>query len=107
ARVLQLARRLSRGAARGLGPEEEEDEEEEGCPKHREPLELFCQEDAAALCAICRESRAHRAHSVLPLPEAARRYKEQIQARLQTLKEEREKLLELREAEMGRIRELW
>ncbi|NWZ88418.1 TRI27 protein, partial [Poecile atricapillus] len=96
-RVLEIARRLSRGEALGSG-----DEEEEGCRRHREPLEVFCKEDGALLCAICRESRAHRAHTVLPVPEAVREFKEQIQARLQTLKDDREKLLEFREAEMRR-----
>ncbi|NWT26906.1 TRI26 protein, partial [Cardinalis cardinalis] len=97
-RVLELARRLSRGEALGTG----EEEEEEVCQRHREPLEVFCKEDGALLCAICRESRAHRAHTVLPLPEAAREFEEQIQAGLQTLKDDRDKLLELREAEMRR-----
>ncbi|XP_036261326.2 E3 ubiquitin-protein ligase TRIM7-like [Molothrus ater] len=101
-RVLELARRLSRGEALGT-QEDEEQEEGEMCQRHREPLELFCKEDGALLCAICRESRAHRAHAVLPLPEAARDFEEQIQAGLQTLKDERDKLLELREAEMRRI----
>ncbi|NXG25241.1 TRI27 protein, partial [Grallaria varia] len=96
ARVLGIARRLARG-----GPEEEE-EREEGCQKHQEPLELFCREDRALLCGVCRESRAHRAHEVLPAGEALRGYKEQILARLQTLRDDRDKLLELREAEMGR-----
>ncbi|XP_063245255.1 E3 ubiquitin-protein ligase TRIM7-like [Prinia subflava] len=98
ARLLELARRLSRGQEE----EEEEEEEEEGCQKHREPLEVFCKEDAALLCAICRESRAHRAHTVVPVPEAVRECREQIQAGLQTLKDAREKLLERREAEMRR-----
>ncbi|NWS30189.1 TRI26 protein, partial [Polioptila caerulea] len=102
ARVLEIARRLSRGGALGAGHGQEEEEEEEGCRRHREPLEVFCKEDGALLCAICRESRAHRAHTVLPLPEAVRQYQEQIQARLQTLKDGRDKLLEFREAEMRR-----
>ncbi|NXC60237.1 TRI27 protein, partial [Aleadryas rufinucha] len=96
ARVLEIARRLSRGEALGTG------EEEEGCQRHREPLEVFCKEDGTLLCAICRESRAHRAHTVLPVPEAVREYQGQIQARLQTLKDDRDKLLESREAEMRR-----
>ncbi|NWH99760.1 TRI41 ligase, partial [Tichodroma muraria] len=99
ARVLEIARRLSRGEALGAGDEEEE---EEGCQRHREPLEVFCKEDGALLCAICRESRAHRSHTVLPVPEVVREYKEHIQARLQALKDNRDKLLELREAEMRR-----
>uniref|UniRef100_A0A8C3XHQ0 TRI27 protein n=1 Tax=Cyanoderma ruficeps TaxID=181631 RepID=A0A8C3XHQ0_9PASS len=71
ARVLEIARRLSRGEALGT----EEEDEEEGCLKHREPLEVFCKEDGALLCAICRESRSHRAHTVLPLPEVVREYR--------------------------------
>lgn len=71
ARVLEIARRLSRGEALGI---EEDEEEEEGCRRHREPLEAFCEEDGALLCAICRESRKHRGHSVLPVPEAVRGY---------------------------------
>ncbi|NWW01002.1 TRIM7 ligase, partial [Oreocharis arfaki] len=97
ARVLEIARRLSRGEALGTG-----EEEEEGCQRHREPLEVFCKEDGALLCAICRESRAHRAHTVLPVPEVVREYQGEIQARLQTLKDDRDKLLEFREAEMRR-----
>ncbi|NXE44421.1 TRI27 protein, partial [Ptilorrhoa leucosticta] len=96
ARVLEIARRLSRGEALGAG------EEEEGCQRHREPLEVFCKEDGALLCAICRESRTHRAHTVLPVPEVVREYQGQIQARLQTLKDDRDKLLEFRDAEMRR-----
>ncbi|NWV56381.1 TRI31 ligase, partial [Daphoenositta chrysoptera] len=103
ARVLELARRLSRGAAlRGAREEEEEEEEEGGCPRHREPLEAFCKEDAALLCAICRESRSHRAHAVVPAEEAAREFQGQIQARLQSLEGARDKLLAFREAEMRR-----
>ncbi|NXB70938.1 TRIM7 ligase, partial [Donacobius atricapilla] len=97
ARVLEIARRLSRGEALGTAGGEEEE-----CQRHREPLEVFCKEDGALLCAICRESRAHRAHTVLPLPEVVREYQEQIQAGLQTLKDGRDKLLEFREAEMRR-----
>uniref|UniRef100_A0A8C3UIY3 Uncharacterized protein n=1 Tax=Catharus ustulatus TaxID=91951 RepID=A0A8C3UIY3_CATUS len=48
------------------GDEEEEEEGEEGCRRHREPLEVFCRQDGALLCAICRESRAHRAHDRAP-----------------------------------------
>ncbi|NWR94861.1 TRIM7 ligase, partial [Furnarius figulus] len=101
ARVLDIARRLSLRLARG-GALEEEEEEEEGCEKHQEPLRVFCKEDRALLCGVCRESRAHRAHTVLPVREALQDYKEQIVARLQTLRDDRDKLLEFRDAEMRR-----
>ncbi|RLV62348.1 hypothetical protein DV515_00019409, partial [Chloebia gouldiae] len=70
ARVLEIARRLSREDVLKI----EEEEEEEGCGKHREPLEVFCKEDGALLCAICRDSRAHRGHVVIPVEEAVREY---------------------------------
>ncbi|NXH71253.1 TRI27 protein, partial [Hydrobates tethys] len=62
------------------------------CPKHQEPLKLFCREDGAAICVVCDRSRAHRAHAVAPIEEAAQDCKEQIQSKLKSLKDEREKL---------------
>ncbi|KFQ11875.1 E3 ubiquitin-protein ligase TRIM39, partial [Haliaeetus albicilla] len=41
------------------------------CPKHQEPLKLFCQEDRTAICVVCDRSHAHRAHTVAPIEEAA------------------------------------
>uniref|UniRef100_A0A8C0H8B2 Zinc finger protein RFP-like n=1 Tax=Chelonoidis abingdonii TaxID=106734 RepID=A0A8C0H8B2_CHEAB len=38
-------------------------------------LKLFCEEDQTPICVICRESRAHRAHRVVPIQEAAQEYK--------------------------------
>ncbi|XP_075768890.1 zinc finger protein RFP-like isoform X1 [Pelodiscus sinensis] len=63
-----------------------------GCKRHQETLKLFCQEDQAPICVICRESREHRAHKAVPIEEAAQEYKEQILSRLQRLQEERDAL---------------
>nr|XP_014428649.1 zinc finger protein RFP-like isoform X1 [Pelodiscus sinensis] len=63
------------------------------CEEHQEALKLFCEEDQAPICLICREARAHRAHMVLPIEEAAWEYKKKIEAHLVILREEREKLL--------------
>ncbi|NXL00632.1 TRI27 protein, partial [Mesembrinibis cayennensis] len=62
------------------------------CPKHQEPLKLFCQEDRTAICVVCDRSHAHRAHTVAPIEEAAQECKEQIQSKLKSLKDERERL---------------
>ncbi|XP_067414661.1 zinc finger protein RFP-like [Emydura macquarii macquarii] len=70
-----------------------EPEGEKVCEKHREPLKLFCVEDQELICTICRESWIHGAHAAVPIEEAVQKYKEQITARLQALKEERQKLL--------------
>ena len=69
ARVLEIAKRLSLQAARG------EVVEEEGCERHREPLKVFCKDDEAFICMICRESRAHRSHTMLPVQDAVQEYK--------------------------------
>ncbi|XP_044837754.1 zinc finger protein RFP-like isoform X2 [Mauremys mutica] len=86
ANVLEIAKRLSLQAAKGAG-------EDGVCERHQEALKLFCEEDQTPICVVCDRSRAHRAHMVVPIEEAAQEYKERIQAHLKTLREEREKLL--------------
>ncbi|XP_004468626.1 E3 ubiquitin-protein ligase TRIM52 isoform X2 [Dasypus novemcinctus] len=39
------------------------------CSKHQEALKLFCEVDEEAICVVCRESRNHKQHSVVPLEE--------------------------------------
>nr|XP_032630235.1 zinc finger protein RFP-like [Chelonoidis abingdonii] len=86
ANIVEITMRLSLQAAKGAGGDGV-------CGEHQEALKLFCEEDQTPICVICRESRAHRAHRVVPIQEAAQEYKEKIQAHLKTLREEREKLL--------------
>ncbi|XP_074875249.1 E3 ubiquitin-protein ligase TRIM11-like isoform X1 [Buteo buteo] len=74
------------------------------CPKHQEPLKLFCQEDRTAICVVCDRSHAHRAHTVAPIEEAAQECKEQIQSKLKSLKDERERLQGLKLTEEKRSR---
>lgn len=40
------------------------------CPRHGEPLRLFCVQDRRAVCLVCQLSREHRGHTVLPAEEA-------------------------------------
>ncbi|XP_024075589.2 E3 ubiquitin-protein ligase TRIM7-like [Terrapene carolina triunguis] len=82
-----------------------EPEAERVCERHQEPLKLFCEEDQSPICVVCDRSKAHRDHPVIPIEEAAQEYKEQIWTQLQTLKEEREKLLKYRQAEEGKSQE--
>ncbi|XP_025029821.1 uncharacterized protein LOC103060480 [Python bivittatus] len=72
------------------------------CQKHQEPLKLFCEEDETPICVVCRESRVHRAHPVLPIDEAAQEYKEKVAIQMKALKERREKLKEFKEDLEGR-----
>uniref|UniRef100_A0A8C0IRB4 Zinc finger protein RFP-like n=1 Tax=Chelonoidis abingdonii TaxID=106734 RepID=A0A8C0IRB4_CHEAB len=64
ANVVEIVKRLSLQTAKGAG-------EERVCGEHQETLKLFCEEDQTPICVICRESRAHRAHTVVPIREAA------------------------------------
>ncbi|XP_053234920.1 E3 ubiquitin-protein ligase TRIM7-like isoform X1 [Podarcis raffonei] len=71
--------------------------EEDGlCEKHKEALKLYCKDDQKTICVVCDRSRDHRPHTVVPIEEAAQEYKEQIQARLDFLKKERQELLEFK-----------
>ncbi|CAM4665965.1 unnamed protein product, partial [Caretta caretta] len=81
---VEIAKQLSFQTAAGEG----------WCKAHQEPFKLFCNQDQMLICVICRESRAHRTHRVVPTEEAAQAYKEQIQTQLNTLKQERGELLE-------------
>ncbi|XP_053234980.1 E3 ubiquitin-protein ligase TRIM39-like isoform X2 [Podarcis raffonei] len=63
------------------------------CGKHYEALRLFCLEDRAFICLVCRESRAHKAHVALPIDEAAQDAKDHLQSCLTTLKKERDEIL--------------
>uniref|UniRef100_A0A8D0EVN9 Uncharacterized protein n=1 Tax=Strix occidentalis caurina TaxID=311401 RepID=A0A8D0EVN9_STROC len=61
--------------------------EENLCRQHQEALKLFCKEDQQPICVVCDRSQLPQEHFLL-FPQ------EEIQARLQALKEEREKYLE-------------
>ncbi|XP_075771927.1 uncharacterized protein LOC102447986 [Pelodiscus sinensis] len=86
ANVVELVKQLSLQVVKGAGGEGV-------CEEHQEALKLFCEEDQAPICVVCDRSRAHRAHTVLPIAEAAQEYKEKLEAHLKSLREEREKLL--------------
>lgn len=45
------------------------------CEKHQEPLKLYCEADEEPICVVCRESRHHKHHSVMPLEEVVQEYK--------------------------------
>uniref|UniRef100_A0A452HVU7 Tripartite motif containing 39 n=1 Tax=Gopherus agassizii TaxID=38772 RepID=A0A452HVU7_9SAUR len=68
ANVLEIAKRLSLQKAKGTGGDGV-------CGEHQEALKLFCEEDQTPICVVCDRSRAHRAHTVVPIQEAAQEYK--------------------------------
>ncbi|XP_069093447.1 E3 ubiquitin-protein ligase TRIM39-like isoform X1 [Pleurodeles waltl] len=64
------------------------------CGKHEEKLKLFCEDDQEPICVVCSMSRDHKAHTVLPISEAAQEYKEKFQRYLDYLKKELNDMLE-------------
>ncbi|XP_044838447.1 zinc finger protein RFP-like [Mauremys mutica] len=98
ANMVEIAKQLSLQAAKGSGGDRV-------CGKHQEALKLFCEEDQSPICVVCDRSRAHRAHTVVPIQEAAQEYKEKIQIQLKTLRAEREKLLGLKVTGEGKSQE--
>uniref|UniRef100_A0A670ISN7 Uncharacterized protein n=1 Tax=Podarcis muralis TaxID=64176 RepID=A0A670ISN7_PODMU len=40
------------------------------CEEHEEPLKLFCSQDEAPVCVICRDLPQHQGHSFLPIKNA-------------------------------------
>ncbi|XP_058017595.1 zinc finger protein RFP-like [Ahaetulla prasina] len=44
------------------------------CPKHREPLKLFCRDHETLISVVCDRSKEHKGHSVIPLQEAFQEY---------------------------------
>uniref|UniRef100_A0A8D0HBS8 Uncharacterized protein n=1 Tax=Sphenodon punctatus TaxID=8508 RepID=A0A8D0HBS8_SPHPU len=86
--VVEITKKMSFQGTKGLTGETGRE-----CEEHKEALKLFCEVDQTLICLVCRESRAHKAHSVAPIAEAAKDYKDQIQSRLEILKEGREEIL--------------
>ncbi|KAG6920867.1 tripartite motif containing 27 [Chelydra serpentina] len=66
--MVEIAKRLNLQAAKETGGDRV-------CREHLEALKLFCEEDQTPICVVCDRSRAHRAHTVVPIQEAAQEYK--------------------------------
>uniref|UniRef100_G3TZ94 E3 ubiquitin-protein ligase TRIM41 n=1 Tax=Loxodonta africana TaxID=9785 RepID=G3TZ94_LOXAF len=86
--------RASRGNEQGI------------CPKHQEALKLFCEVDEEAICVVCRESRSHKQHSVVPLEEVVQEYKAKLQGHLEPLKKHLEAVQKMKAKEERRVTEL-
>ncbi|KAL7986330.1 hypothetical protein Chor_011496 [Crotalus horridus] len=58
------------------------------CEEHEEPLKLFCSQDEAPICVICRDLPQHRGHDFLPIKNAVQTYQDQLKAFLEPLEED-------------------
>ncbi|XP_035552869.1 E3 ubiquitin-protein ligase TRIM41 isoform X2 [Canis lupus baileyi] len=86
--------RGSRGSEQGI------------CPKHQEALKLFCEVDEEAICVVCRESRSHKQHSVVPLEEVVQEYKAKLQGHVEPLRKHLEAVQKMKAKEERRVTEL-
>ncbi|XP_070789482.1 E3 ubiquitin-protein ligase TRIM11-like [Pituophis catenifer annectens] len=62
------------------------------CPKHREPLKLFCKDHQTLICVVCDRSKEHEGHSVIPAEEAFQEYQIKVEDCLKAQKEQKEKI---------------
>ncbi|XP_015272823.1 PREDICTED: nuclear factor 7, brain-like [Gekko japonicus] len=67
---------LPPGSSAGLWP---------SCEAHDEPLKLFCTQDEAPICVICRDLPQHRGHDFLPTKDAVQRAQGKLKAYLKPL----------------------
>ncbi|XP_023474042.1 E3 ubiquitin-protein ligase TRIM17 [Equus caballus] len=58
------------------------------CTLHQELLKLFCEDDQSPICVVCRESREHRPHRVVPVEEAVQVYKSRLEEDMEHLRQE-------------------
>ncbi|KAM9003786.1 E3 ubiquitin-protein ligase TRIM39 isoform 3-T5 [Sarcophilus harrisii] len=76
------------------------------CPQHHEALNLFCCEDQEPVCLVCEISHAHRAHTIVPLDDAAQEYKEKLQKCLEPLEQKLQEITQCKSSEEKKPGEL-
>ncbi|XP_006923294.1 E3 ubiquitin-protein ligase TRIM41 isoform X3 [Pteropus alecto] len=101
ANMVQVIRQMHPAPGRGS-----RGNEQGVCPKHQEALKLFCEVDEEAICVVCRESRSHKQHSVVPLEEVVQEYKAKLQGHVEPLRKHLEAVQKMKAKEERRVTEL-
>ncbi|XP_015678710.1 E3 ubiquitin-protein ligase TRIM39-like [Protobothrops mucrosquamatus] len=76
------------------------------CPKHREPLKLFCKHHETLICVVCDRCKKHRGHLVIPAEEAFQEYQLKVGDCLKAQKEEKEKIATYKTETEQRVQEM-
>ncbi|KAM3846932.1 E3 ubiquitin-protein ligase TRIM11-like isoform 2-T2 [Vipera latastei] len=76
------------------------------CPKHREPLKLFCKDHETLICLVCDRSNEHRGHWVIPAEEAFQEYQIKVGNCLKAPKKEKEKIATYKTDTEQRVQEM-
>ncbi|XP_058027661.1 zinc finger protein RFP-like [Ahaetulla prasina] len=95
--------RMVEEARRCGGPRDEEGGS--FCPKHREPLKLFCRDHETLICVVCDRSKEHKGHSVIPAEEAFLEYQIKVEDFLKAQKEQKEKIATYKSHTEQRVQE--
>ncbi|XP_048345153.1 E3 ubiquitin-protein ligase TRIM7-like isoform X2 [Sphaerodactylus townsendi] len=97
ANVVEIAKKLSPQGGREEEAAKKAPNLQEGkprtCEKHQEALKLFCQGDQALICVVCDRSKEHRYHDVIPVEEAAQKYKSMLYGYIEIQRKERKKIM--------------
>nr|XP_045009221.1 E3 ubiquitin-protein ligase TRIM41 isoform X2 [Jaculus jaculus] len=101
ANMVQVIRQMHPTPGRGIRVSEQGI-----CPRHQEALKLFCEVDEEAICVVCRESRSHKQHSVVPLEEVVQEYKAKLQGHVEPLRKHLEAVQKMKAKEERRVTEL-
>ncbi|XP_029142263.1 zinc finger protein RFP [Protobothrops mucrosquamatus] len=76
------------------------------CPKHREPLMLFCKDHETLICVDCIQFEEHRRHWVVRAEEALQEYQIKVGDCLKAQKEEKEKIATYKTDTEQRVQEM-
>ncbi|XP_070411650.1 E3 ubiquitin-protein ligase TRIM35-like [Nothobranchius furzeri] len=66
------------------------------CSKHQEEPKLFCEDEQRAVCPVC-DFSLHQSHKVVPVEQAVRELKEQLESDLKSLRDKRNKYKQVEE----------
>uniref|UniRef100_A0A1A7Z9H6 Tripartite motif containing 35 n=1 Tax=Nothobranchius furzeri TaxID=105023 RepID=A0A1A7Z9H6_NOTFU len=66
------------------------------CSKHQEEPKLFCEDEQRAVCPVC-DFSLHQSHKVVPVEQAVRELKEQLESDLKSLQDKRNKYKQVEE----------
>ncbi|XP_078272084.1 zinc-binding protein A33-like [Rhinoraja longicauda] len=104
-RTLRVSRALARLAekARTLSLNRTEKESKLLCEEHQEELKLFCETDKKLICVICAGGREHKSHSFMLVDEAAKNYKGQVKASIQSLTKDKSEIQQMEQQQKEKI----
>ncbi|XP_078073771.1 zinc-binding protein A33-like [Mustelus asterias] len=80
--------------------------EQSVCEKHGEKLILFCEDDQILICAKCVDCPPHSVHTLLTLPMAFDKYKDQLKLALDSMEKEKKNQSEFKQQQQREISEL-